>query len=119
MSLRYSEQIRNAGLDARIAAIGDSAQLRIFGAGKKLLVTIPLPKPWMTKAEKGLVHKKGTWQALAEQKGEATSFCICDGAGTAHMTGEIPVDMTLDNPNVEKGQSVMVGTFVIAAGNGV
>lgn len=118
MTLRYSEKIRNAGLDARIEAIGPSPVLRIYGDGNKAIVEITLPVAWMSKAKDGMAHKTGAWSAVAARKGEAKTFEISDADGYAHMTGAFPIDMTLDNPNIEVSQTVVVGTFVIAAGNG-
>lgn len=119
MTLRYSEKLRNAGLDARIAAIGAAPTLRILGAGDRaLLAQIKLPDVWMSKAENGSAHKLGNWATLALHKGEAKSFQICDAKGNVHMIGQIPLDMTLADPNIEPNQSVVVGSFDLFAGNG-
>lgn len=118
MTLRYSEKLRNAGLDARIAAIGPNASLRLFGGSAEPLVIIKLPSPWMAKAEKGVARKTGNWAGLAQGRGEATSFQICDQAGGAQMIGRIPLDMTLDDPNIEINHSVVVGSFMMVSGNG-
>ena len=45
--IRYSEKLRNAGLDARVAAIGPSPTLHIRDASGSPLVTMTLPKKWM------------------------------------------------------------------------
>lgn len=126
MTLRYSEKLRNAGLDARIAAIGPSPRLHIFGTGAKPLVVMLLPKDWMLKAANGMARKTGAWVGIAEQGGKAQRFEICDSSGERCVSGDIADtknsdaigDMTLNNTSIENGQSVMVGAFVIAAGNG-
>jgi hypothetical protein len=118
MTLRYSDDVRNAGLDARVAAIGPSPTLRICGS-KKTIVEISLPKEWMGTAKNGITRKQGLWAALSDQKGTATRFEICDRAGNTCISGDIPTDMVLDKPDIEVGQSVMVGVFVLVAGNGM
>ena len=118
MTLRYNEKLRNAGLDARIAAIGPAPDLHIFGDGEKTpLVTMTLPKEWMTKASGGIAQKKGLWVGIASKSGKAQSFQLCNSEGEC-VSGKIPFDMKLDEDAIEKGQGVMVGTFAIAAGNG-
>lgn len=118
MTLRYSEDVRNAGLDARVAAVGPSPTLRMFAESGTRLANIKLPAQWMSKAANGIIHKQGNWSGFAEAEGEAKRFEICGADGKPHWSGAIPTDMTLDNPDLKKGQSVMVGVFVIAAGNG-
>jgi hypothetical protein len=118
MTLRYSEKIRNAGLDGRIAAIGPNPTLHIFGATKAPLVVMTLPKEWMAKAAKGIARKTGDWVGVARASGKPMRFEICHRDGETEIGGDIPGDMTLDVPNLEKGQNVTIGTFSIAAGNG-
>jgi hypothetical protein len=116
--IRYSEAVRNAGLDARIETIGPSPTLRIFADdGEDELVVIRLPKVWMTKAVLGMVHKVGEWAGIAENDGEATRFEISDSNDVKHISGDIPADMSLDNRKIEKLQTVLVGVYVISAGN--
>lgn len=115
--MKYSEKLRNAGLDARIAALGPNPTLQLFDSGGKRLAQIALPNGWMSKAEGGVARKRGVWSAVAENKGEATRFAIHDAADDAHMSGNIRDEMTIDNPRLEKGQSVVVGQFVLTAGN--
>jgi hypothetical protein len=117
MTLRYSETLRNAGVDARIAAIGEKPTLEAFDKEGTRLAVIHLPDEWMSKAAGGIANKRGIWTGTAEAKGRVARFEIRDASGAAHMEGSIPEDMTFDNPDLVKGQSVMVGHFVIAAGN--
>lgn len=124
--MRYSEELRNAGLDARIALLGPGSVLKIFGEaleefdGKEpeALLSIKLPDPWMSKASNGTISKRGVWAAKASGTGKAKSFRICDAKGRPHMQGEVPKDMTLDNDDIKKGQTAGVQVFVIASGNG-
>lgn len=117
MTIRYTDEVRNAGLDGRVTAIGPAPTLRLFDASGKLLVEMSLPKEWMSKAANGLINKKGIWQGPARTKGEAKSYSISNKSGSAALKGEIPFDMVIDNPKFEESQNVVVGTFVIAAGN--
>lgn len=114
--IRYSEKLRNAGLDARVAAIGPSPTLHIRDASGSPLVTMTLPKEWMTPAANGACQKAGQWTGTAGRQGEAASFCIADLEGD-HITGDIPGHMTLDNPSIKRGQAVVVGRFILTAGN--
>ena len=79
MAFRYSLEVRNAGLDARIAAVGPAPVLNLYD-GKTVLVAIKLPDIWMTKAENGVVKSVGRWTARAIGKGVANRFRF-DGHG--------------------------------------
>jgi|ERR1019366_6603271 hypothetical protein len=126
MALRYSLEVRNAGVDARIAAIGASPILKIYSTAQKMragddegeLVAIKLPATWMSKAEDGASHDVGKWNGKATGKGESKSFRIY-GADEAdcHIEGSIPEEMELNNPHLAPGQSVTVESFVIKSGN--
>jgi hypothetical protein len=115
--VRYSEKLRNVGLDARIEAIGPSPTLEVFDEKGTRLAMFSLPERWMSKAAGGIVRKIGVWSSTAEAKGRAARFEIRDASGDAHMEGSIPEDMTFDNPVLAKGQPTTVGHFLIAAGN--
>lgn len=120
MAFRYSTELRNAGLDARIAAIGPSPVLKIFAGGLPHgteLVSIPLPKQWMSKAEDGVATSTEEWQSKASGDGKAKSFRIYSG-GVCHIEGAIPDDMKLDNTNIATGQTVTISAFTIRSGNG-
>jgi len=115
MTLCYSEKVRNAGLDARVAAIGPAPTLHLCGADGEALATLNLPRVWMTKAANGVVQKAGDWNGRAHRSGKVTSFRFeADGN---HINGVVPDDMTLDNPQLEKGQAVGIDRFIISAGN--
>jgi hypothetical protein len=116
MTLRYSETVRNAGLDGRIAAMGPSPWLHIYDASGEILVSLKLPQVWMTKAKNGVTEKTGDWNGVASRSGQAKSFRFV-GSGGAHIEGAIPQDMTVDNAKLEKGQHVSVGHYIISAGN--
>jgi hypothetical protein len=116
MTLRYSETVRNAGLDGRIAAMGSAPSLHIFDGSGEPLVTIKLPQVWMTKAKNGVTEKAGDWNGVASRSGQAKSFRFV-GSGGAHIEGLIPHDMTVDNAKLEKGQHVSIGQYIILAGN--
>jgi hypothetical protein len=128
MTLRYSDAIRDAGLDARVAAIGPSPHLKIFAEKEpeeisladpgEPLITFVLPKSWMKKASNGIAMNSGLWPGTATSDGKAKSFRLCDAAGNVHMQGAIPEDLKLDNDNIRKGQEAAVRVFVLAAGNG-
>ena len=126
MAFRYSVEVRNAGLDARIAAIGPSPLLKIFaddqaidGEPKALLVSLQLPRTWMGKAEDGAASNVGEWRGLAEADGKAKSFRIYDAKGkTCHIEGAIPADLKLDNANLAVDQGVTIVGFTIRSGNG-
>lgn len=125
MAFRYSVELRNAGLDARIAAVGPDPVCKLYSSGQSTgsiakgeLAAIPLPKDWMTKADDGVVTNNGEWHGVAKAEGKAKSYRICDKAGTCHIEGAIPEDMKLDNPHLAPGQKVTVEVFTIRSGNG-
>jgi hypothetical protein len=128
MTFRYSEAVRNAGLDARIAVIGPSPRLCIFAeeAPEELgnadpgqpLVTIVLPAQWMTGATNGVTTNKGIWAGKGEASGKAASFRIYSADNTCQIQGDIPGDLKLDNINIAENQNVAVRVFAISSGNG-
>lgn len=127
MAFRYSEAVRNAGLDARIKAIGPRPILKLYAgvsamtAGEPAdeLVSMTLPDTWMGKAKAGAVEKTGEWKGRAGAEGKAKSFRIYDRSGdTCHIEGQIPDDMKLDNPHLAPDQSVTITEFTIRSGNG-
>jgi len=125
MAFRYSTELRNVGLDARIKAIGPKPVLKIYAGAQAMggrdpqgeLVSITLPDVWMSKADDGVASSQGPWSGKATADGKAKSFRIYAGK-TCHVEGSIPEDMKLDNPNLAKGQLVTVEDFTIRAGNG-
>ncbi len=126
MAFRYSTECRNAGLDARIAAIGPRPLLKIYSSAQSLaddpegeLVSFQLPADWMGKAKDGVVKSLGEWKAKAIADGEAKSFRIYNRTGdTCHIEGVIPDEMKLDNVNIAIEQTVTVAEFTIRSGNG-
>lgn len=125
MAFRYSTQLRDAGLDARVKAVGPSPVLKIYSEGQKggevsgELVSINLPLAWMKKASDGIIESDEPWHGIATGKGMAKSFRIYDKAEkTCHIEGAIPDDMALDNRNIAPDQLVTVTVFVIKSGNG-
>jgi hypothetical protein len=126
MALRYSVDVRNAGLDARVAAIGPAPVLKIYGEAAKLggarskpLVIIQLPAKWMAKAEDGVAAKIGEWTGIPKVKGQAKSFCLYNkGQNICHIEGSIPDNLKLEHPHLAPGVAVTVEEFTIKAGNG-
>lgn len=126
MAFRYSVELRNAGLDARIAAVGPSPILKIYSSGQQVgkqasgeLVSIQLEDGWMSKAEDGVASNTSDWKGAATGDGKAKSFRIYDKSGkTCHIEGAIPEEMKLDNPNLAVGQTVTVSAFAIKSANG-
>lgn len=121
MAFRYSVEVRNAGLDARIVAIGPSPVLKIFSGGLQSateLVSIQLEKEWMSKADDGVVSSLSEWHGKGTGDGKAKIFRFFDRAGKiCHIEGSIPDDMRLDNPNIAIGQTVVVESFTIKSAN--
>lgn len=127
MAFRYSTELRNAGLDARIKAVGLRPVLKIFSSPQAMgdrnvsgeLVSIQLPDNWMSKAVDGVVTTTAEFHATASADGRAKSFRIYDRTGkTCHIEGSIPEDMKLDNPIIAMKQLVTVEEFTIRSGNG-
>lgn len=126
---RYSIEVRNAGLDARIAAIGPSPVLKMFSGAEPqgcsapdsngLLCSITLPETWMTKARNGVATKSGEWVGKASGRGAVASFRIY-GGDVCHMQGSVRErggDMTIENEKIVAGQVVKVNAFTLRAGN--
>lgn len=128
MAFRYSVELRNAGLDARIDAVGPAPVLKIYASAQAMgrapsgeLVSIQLPRKWMSKAEDGVASSLGEWVGKAVGEGKAKSFGIYSG-DTCHIDGAIPEDLKLDteveNPMISPGLTVTVSAFTIKSGNG-
>jgi hypothetical protein len=124
MAFKYSVECRNAGLDARIACIGQRPLLKIYATAQGTkpvveLVSMALPAEWMGKAKNGTVMSVGEWKGRATTDGEAKSFRIYDRSGDiCHIDGAIPDEMKLDNENIAVDQTVTVAEFTIRSGNG-
>lgn len=127
MGAVYSVELRNAGIDARVALIGPSPQLRIFGEAcpktidapdpETLLARFVLPRVWMEKAEGGAAGSKGSWSTTALADGRAKCFRICDAKGKCHIQGRVPGEMALDNAVLVEKQNVSVSMFSFQSGN--
>ena len=134
MALQYSEEVRNAKLDAVETAIGTSPILYIFDGtlpsdcasadNGTVLATVNLPSDWMAAASSGSKAKAGTWQdSAADATGTASYFRIKDSTGTTcHIQGSVTITgsggvMTVDNPSFGVGQVFTVTSFTISSGN--
>ena len=136
MALQYSEDVRNAKLDAIESTIGTNVNLLIYSGpipddcasapSGVLLVAIDLPADWMAAASGGVKAKNGTWQGTAIATGIADHFRICNGSptdickiqGKIETTGGSPTgEMGLDNINISVSQTVTVTSFQLTSGN--
>src|SRR5262249_20763801 len=106
MTLRYSVELRNAGINARVNEIGSWPTLKIFAEAppeggtkaadpEELLIAMRLPKKWMEEAKDGHAAKSGAWNGTASADGVAQSFRIYSSDGSCHMQGGIPSEMEL------------------------
>jgi hypothetical protein len=135
MAIQYSDDVRNAKLDAIETTISTSPIMRIRTGSKPadcatadsgtVLATLTLPSDWMAAASGGTKAKSGTWQdASADAAGTAGHFRIYNsGDTTCHMQGSVSAtggggDMTVDNAVFAAGQSFTVTTFAITDNNG-
>jgi len=80
------------------------------------LATITLPSPCLTAAA-GATTISGTWSAAATAPGTAASWRAYDGAGNAHLQGDVVSDLVLNNVNIATGQTVTVTQFTVTAAN--
>lgn len=133
MALQYSVLVRNAQLDAVESTAGVSAFLQLRtgaqpsdcsqAASGTLLAEIPLPADWMANAGSGVKAKSGTWSTTGAATGTAAHYRIVDNAKTTcHVQGSVTIsggggDLTLDNPSIASGQSVVVNTYQLSAAN--
>jgi len=134
VTIKLSEAVRNARLDAIETAIAASAVLKIrTGApptnisdadSGSVLATLALPADWMAGAANGSKAMAGTWQdASADAAGTAGHFRIYANDGTTqHIQGTVTIsggggDMELDNNVIAAGQSVTITSFTLTDGN--
>lgn len=134
MTLQFSTSVRNAELDSIETTISTSAILKLrSGAAPAdcgtadsgtVLASMSLPSDWMAAASGGSKSKSGTWQdASADAAGTAAHFRIYASDGTTcHIQGTVTLtgsggDMTLDNTNLQTGQSVTISSFTLTSGN--
>ena len=137
MAIQYSTTLLNNQLDQIESTVGVSARLRLYSGSPPancaaaptgtLQVDMALPSDWMSDASSGSKSRLGTWSGTGTAgAGSGTTagyFRIVDSAGTTcHVQGTVTIsggggDMTLDNPNIARNQTVTVNTFTITAGN--
>jgi hypothetical protein len=135
MSVQYSDDVRDAKLDAIETEISTSPIMRIrtnappadcaTADSGTVLATLTLPSDWMAAASGGTKAKSGTWQdASADAAGTAGHFRIYNsGDTTCHVQGTVSAtggggDLTVDNAVFAAGQSFTVTTFAISDNNG-
>lgn len=135
MAMKFSEDVRNARLDAIQEIVGPSPILRFWSgstpantsapdAGTKL-VEMNLPANWMSPAANASKQKAGVWKTLsALATGVAMYYRIYSSdddeprvQGTITATGD-GGDMTVASTDVFVGQEVVVTAFSINEGNG-
>jgi hypothetical protein len=134
MTMQLSVATRNAMLDAIETAIGPSPKLRLrsgaapanvaAASSGTVIAEMDLPADFMAAAAAGAKSMSGTWQdASANATGAVGHFEIVSSDGaTRHMQGTVTAtggggDMTLDNVNVNAGQSVSITSFTLTAPN--
>lgn len=132
MSLQKSTTVRDAQNDAIESAIGVSAILKLRTGAQPascaaadsgtVIATIALPSDWMSSSSAGVKSKLGTWQdTSADATGTVAHWRIYASDGTTcHLQGTVTLtggggDLTLDNTNVQAGQSITISTFSITA----
>lgn len=133
MTLQFSDDVRNARLDAIETAIGASPTLEIrSGAAPAdcaqadsgvLLAQIALPANWMADALDAVKEKAGTWEdAAADANGTAGHYRIKDTGGNCHVQGTITEfgaggDMEIDSTELLAGQKFTVVSYQWTEGN--
>lgn len=137
MAIQYSTTLRDNQLDQIESTAGVSAKLRLYSgaapancaaaASGTMLLEMSLPADWMAAASGGSKAKSGTWSGTGDAgAGTGTAaghFRIWDSTvTTCHMQGTVTVtggggDMTLDNTSIASGQSVVINSFAVTAGN--
>jgi hypothetical protein len=131
MTIQWSEAVRDNMLDSWQATIGQGAKLCLYAgtmppncAAKeqgKLLVEFDVGQGWKP-SRGGTKTFAKPLTARGLEDGMATYYRIEQGEDTCHEQGTISKigqdgAMTLDNPNIAKGQIVRISSFTkIAAG---
>lgn len=131
--MQYSVGVRDAGLNAKIAAVGPDAILKIWSGPKPAncvaadsgvaLAVVALPTTWMAAASLGSITKTGTWEDIAaDATGTAGHFRIYDSGetfcGIQGSVGLSGTDMVVDDVNLTIGQPFVVTSFTIIDNNG-
>ncbi len=137
MGVQFSEDVRNAMLDAIEDTIGPAPVIELRTGAKPancaaassgdLLARAAVPSDWMAAAASGSKAKAGTWSLDGVAAGDIGHFrifeagspdvCKAQGSVTAQGGGG---DMTITGASVTIaiGQAVTVDTFTLTAGNG-
>lgn len=135
MTLKFSEDVRDAMLDAYENTIGTDAKLRIYtgtepantaaAATGTLLVDMQLPTNWMADATGGTKALAGSWTttAVGGAPNDAGYYRIWNsGVTTCHEQGSVTAtggggDLTLDNISIATGQTVTITAKTLTAPN--
>ena len=132
MSVDVSTAIRDAIVAGIEATVGASPVLKVYTGDKPqfitspeagtLLVSMNLPADWMGGVSGGEISKAGTWQGTATVAGTAGHWRLFSSGGDLHFQGTLtaPADggsLTIDTLVINEGQTVLVSSFSIAAGN--
>ena len=135
MAIQYSDDVRDAKLDAIETEISTAPIMRIRTGSPPsdcatadsgtVLATLTLPSDWMAAASGGTKAKSGTWQdASADAAGTAGHFRVYNsGDTTCHIQGTVTAnggggDLQVDNAVFAAGQQFTVSTFQINDANG-
>jgi len=130
--LQYSVAVRNAGLNAKVAAIGEGSVLKVRTKAMPeacsspdvglALATVQLPADWMQPAENGQIDMSGVWRTMrADLSGAAEHFRIYHN-DICHIQGSVGTglqsDMQITNPWLFGGQPFEIERFTIVDNNG-
>lgn len=129
MALQFSTTYRNALLDAFETTVGTSAKLNLRSGAQPadcaaadsgtLISTLSLDSDWMAAAAAGSKAKAGTWSGTASTGAIAGHFRLKDSANTTtHMQGSVGEgsgDLSLDNTDINAGQTITITTFTLSA----
>ena len=131
MTIKFSEAVRNARLDAIETVIGASPKLRIYSgapptnttdaATGTLLVDMTLPADFLQAASGGIKLLNGSWTTTAAAAGVAGYYRVWDNAvTTCHEQGTVGQgtgDLSLDNTTLAASQTVTINQFTKSDGN--
>jgi hypothetical protein len=141
MTIYLSDDLRNAGIDGFESTIGTSAWIRLYNGtvptdegtaigAQTVLAEFQLPSDWMAASSNGAVAKTGTWSGTAGSGADGSKtadffrlYTNNSGApGTCKMQGSCSAtggggDMTLDDNTPTNGQTIIVNSFTLTAGN--
>lgn len=124
MSVKWSDAVRNAVVDAIETAIGASPKVRFYSgvepadetaalSGNTMLAEFTLGADWAANGAAGVKTFSGTpLTATGAAAGVASFYRIYNNAGTTcHEQGSLGTsgtDMTIDNTNIAVGQTVRI-----------